>query len=661
MASGNSQYIRKIFSLVLCTLFILPSQSYSAGAFANDSCLSLDAQQYLEANSRLIPVGSNFTVEFDFYLYRDNKDYAEIISQGGSYPFYVGINPDLGIRAGDSWIDTGAKMPLKKWVHIALTHTSGEVGTLYIDGKVFATTKGYKVNNGGTATRVGAQYEAGAGERINGCIDNLMIWKSVRTPSEVVQDSLVKSPITNANLIAFYGFDSVGSTGLIEDNAVPSNSLRPFSTPKLIRIEDLLPSQSFSAGVIDVQEAAEVIDVQGSDVSTAVAIDEETPEDRVKNSASNFTEIPRKTNSSMALRLCPTPQALTCIESVSAIYSDGSVYPFTLVDVATDTFLDQKNQKVENDWMQWSFIDNTGATRLIDTYGSLSGENYKGEQVDFNLQPKLTFGFLLGENGIKNEDVTSGIKFKFVFRSSWVVPVASFMMAANGEFLDEKISKGHRYTYIGSPFLGVNFSGPLGDLIEKEAVKTKSSSEEIRMYFLIDHASSIPNGSYVDTKCANYGYPVTSHNAFGGGVPGLTDKDTLTFEIFSPHLLSTGELNKGFFTTDMSVAYMDCFWPGNNVTKSPKVEISVINSDGTVQLATTSVRITKDKIFQVRAFGFHYSQPTIRVKVVQANKIKKTSAVKTSKKMLSITCVKGKMIKKITGTRPSCPSGYKKK
>ncbi len=393
----------------------------------------------------------------------------------------------------------------------------------------------------------------------------------------------------------------------------------------------------------------------------ALAINEETPADRIQNSISNFAEIPRETNASMALRLCPTPQALTCIESVSAIYSDGSVHPFTLVDVATGSYLDQKDQKTEDAWMQWSFIDNKGATRLIDTFGFLSGENYKGEQVDFNLQPKLTFLFSPGENGIKEEDVTSGIKFKFVFRSSWVVPVASFMMAANGEFLDEKISNGHRYTYIGSPFFGVNFSGPLGDLTEAEAVKTKSSSEELRMYFLIDHASSIPNGSYVDTKCAKYGYPVTSHNAYGGGVPFLKDKDTLTFSIFSPHLLSTGELNKGFFTTDMSVAYMDCFWPGNNVTKSPKVEISVINSDGTAQVATTSVRITKDKIFQVRAFGFHYSQPTIRVKVVQANKIEKTGAVKTSKKMLSITCVKGKMIKKITGTRPSCPSGYKKK
>ena len=231
--------MRKIFLLAVCTLLILPSQWDSSRALANDSCLSLNAQQYLEASSRLIPLDSNFTIEFDFYLSKDNKSYGEVISQGGQpNPFYIGINPDLGIRAGDTWVDTGAKMPLQKWVHIALTRTSGSVGTFYIDGKVVATINNYVLNNIGTATRVGAQYDTGASERITGCIDNLMIWKSVRTANEVVQDSLVKSPITNANLIAFYGFDSVSSTGLIEDNAVPSNSLRPLNTPELFPVTD---------------------------------------------------------------------------------------------------------------------------------------------------------------------------------------------------------------------------------------------------------------------------------------------------------------------------------------------------------------------------------------------------------------------------------------
>ena len=242
--------VRKAIILLVCTLLALSSYWAPSSALPSDSCMALSSQQYLEANSRLIPLDKDFTVEFDFYLSKDDKSYGEIISQGGQpNSFYLGINPDLGIRAGDTWIDTGAKMPLQKWVHIALTRTSSGVGTFYLDGKVFATNNNYVLNNIGTATRIGAQYDGAAGERITGCIDNLMIWKSARTPNEVAQDSLVKSPITNADLVAFYGFDSVSSTGLIQDNAVPSNSLRPLISPELFPVTD-------PASIIRVNEGA---------------------------------------------------------------------------------------------------------------------------------------------------------------------------------------------------------------------------------------------------------------------------------------------------------------------------------------------------------------------------------------------------------------------
>ena len=38
-----------------------------------------------------------------------------------------------------------------------------------------------------------------------------------------------------------------------------------------------------------------------------------------------------------------------------------------------------------------------------------------------------------------------------------------------------------------------------------------------------------------------------------------------------------------------------------------------------------------------------------------------TSAQNLSKKKVTITCVKGKLTKKVTGINPKCPSGYKKK
>lgn len=383
-------------------------------------------------------------------------------------------------------------------------------------------------------------------------------------------------------------------------------------------------------------------------------------------------EILRDSNARSAVRLCTGPTNLTCMESLTAILPDGSSNDLKLVWAEEGSDLDSQGQVQERSQAAWSFVDVDGSTRQVMTYGNLSGENYKGEQVNFRLQPKLDFGFM----NLTEKDVRSGIKFKFVFRSSWVVPVASFLMAANSDYSDQKIANGHRYTYIGSPYLGSNYwNKPLFDLPESEQLTTKSDSEEVRFYFLIDHASSIPGGSYGDTRCSALGYPVTSHNAFGGGIPNLSDNDTMKFEIYSPHFLSTGELNMGFFSTYMSVAWMDCMWPKNNVTKSPKVEVSVVNADGSTQIATTSFNI-RDGFLVVHAYGFHYSAPTIRLKVVKpdfapevtpvATKVSASATSKASKpvakaKSTTITCYKGKTTKKVTSVNPRCPVGYKKK
>jgi hypothetical protein len=388
-----------------------------------------------------------------------------------------------------------------------------------------------------------------------------------------------------------------------------------------------------------------------------------------------IVEIAQSTSGRSALRPCASPAHLTCIESLSAILPNGTTNEFKLLQAPTGSYLDSKIQVTENSLYSWSFIDVDGSTRQMYTDGNLSGENYRGEQVNFNLQPKMTFAFV----SPPVKDVTSGIKFKFVFRSSWVVPVAAFLMASNAEYKDEKIENGHRYTYIGSPFVGTNYVGrSLTGLSDEASDQTKSDSENIRMYFLIDHASSIPGGSYGDTRCSKLGYPVTSHNAYGGGIPHLVDNDTMKFEIYSPHLLSTGALTTGFFSTYMSVTWMDCMWPGNNVSKSPKVEVSVINSDGTTQVATTSFKI-ENGFLVVNARGFHFSSPTVQLKAIKSESptpavsaspepsavasekaVASVPVIKSGKKV-TISCIKMKTLKKITGINPKCPSGYTKK
>jgi hypothetical protein len=232
----------KIVLALGCALTVLPVQLAPSSATASNTCLSLGDLQYLEASSKLIPLSGEFTVEFDFFLTNDSKSYAEIISQGGPpTSFYLGINPELGIRAGDTWLDTGIKMSVKKWTHLAITHSAGGKGNFYVNGKSASTIQNYQLNNTGTNTRVGAQFDSSAGERINGCIDNLMIWKTVRSADEVANDALVTSSFTDSNLIAFYDFNSVGVGGLIESSVGSGTSLKPLITPVFLPVENSVP------------------------------------------------------------------------------------------------------------------------------------------------------------------------------------------------------------------------------------------------------------------------------------------------------------------------------------------------------------------------------------------------------------------------------------
>jgi len=666
MVPANSEYMRKIFCIVLCTLFILPSQSYPASASANDSCLSLDAEQYLEANSRLIPVDSNFTVEFDFYLHRDEKTYAEIISQGESWPFYLGIDPDLGIRVA-GWIDTGAKMPLKKWVHIALTHTSGEVGALYIDGKVFATTKDYKVNNGGTATRVGAQRGDGSYERINGCIDNLMIWKSVRTPSEVFQDSLVKSPITDANLIAFYGFDSVGSTGLIEDNAVPSNSLRPLSTPKIIRIEN---------------------------VKEGDALQQLLP------------YVP-----------CFETNKAPCIESLRLISDSGKIteaIPTSPTDESRYCFAGLCTPNIK--LYQWKTpgIIHESKTELLklQAYHFPLGAKYAGRWTDVDEtiigieassmnapEPAVHFPDLPSDLvcGTKSSpelchrrwSLNGDYTYEVTLRALSTFDLSFSHGEARDGNLTMKIDKNgdKLLTFSGKPVtVGIIY------VTELKPENPNQKAADISISYISVYAHTALSGQVAWLSKCDYGRGMSAwYSGVLGSLPTyLPDESALTFKVTSTHLNADRTPNVGTFNIVMPINLAKCIW-GVDLSKAASASISASYPElGIVEVITTASKIVGDT-FHVSAAGFHFSAPVIKLKLKQdasapaivpvaptplpsvvntpvSSVTTPTQGVSTSAtrkvstpKKSTIVCIKGNTKKTVTALNPKCPVGYKKK
>jgi hypothetical protein len=122
---------------------------------------------------------------------------------------------------------------------------------------------------------------------------------------------------------------------------------------------------------------------------------------------------------------------------------------------------------------------------------------------------------------------------------------------------------------------------------------------------------------------------------------------TLDYTVASAHLLPNGEVFKGTYNLIIQSALARCLY---GFTSAPiSASLSIINSDGTSMIATTTLS-ERNGYISLAAQGFTFSNPTLRVKLTQKKN-----------QVYSITCVKGKTSKKVTAVKPKCPTGFKKK
>jgi len=111
--------------------------------------------------------------------------------------------------------------------------------------------------------------------------------------------------------------------------------------------------------------------------------------------------------------------------------------------------------------------------------------------------------------------------------------------------------------------------------------------------------------------------------------------------------------------------FAKCLW-GENILNA-KATVAVTNADGTNNVAT-SVLSQDDQMIYFKVAGFTFSTPQIKVKL-EVPKAESTPSpsptatpiAKPAVKKSTITCVKGKVVKKVSAVAPKCPSGYKKK
>jgi hypothetical protein len=115
--------------------------------------------------------------------------------------------------------------------------------------------------------------------------------------------------------------------------------------------------------------------------------------------------------------------------------------------------------------------------------------------------------------------------------------------------------------------------------------------------------------------------------------------------LISPHLNADETEAIGTYDLVIKSEVARCIYGFSNAPI--QASISIVGSNGENKVATTVIN-EKNGWLYLSANGFTYSSPIIKVKLSQAKNQK-----------YSISCVKGKVTKKVTGTKPKCPAGFK--
>lgn len=134
---------------------------------------------------------------------------------------------------------------------------------------------------------------------------------------------------------------------------------------------------------------------------------------------------------------------------------------------------------------------------------------------------------------------------------------------------------------------------------------------------------------------------------------------TLNYQVASPHYMPTGKEFTGLYSMVLDQKYSRCIWKLGEGSISATV--SVLSETGQAKIATSSVKMD-DNFVRFQATGFTFSKPTLQVKLTQVKPVSATPSKNASApKSSTITCIKGRTIKKVTAVNPKCPVGYTKK
>ncbi len=174
----------------------------------------------------------------------------------------------------------------------------------------------------------------------------------------------------------------------------------------------------------------------------------------------------------------------------------------------------------------------------------------------------------------------------------------------------------------------------------------------------------------------------TNASAYEATAPKYNkESGMLEYKVAAPHFAPDGKTeNIGTYGLAMSITLLQCMYGITNVPTSASVSITSTSGGDRIE----TVALTQlGKWVYLSAQNFTFSSPTLRIKLNQtsSNATQSSGTVEVKKedpapevnevaaakpgaataKRITITCTNGKLIKKLSGTNPKCPAGFKKK
>jgi hypothetical protein len=248
-------------------------------------------------------------------------------------------------------------------------------------------------------------------------------------------------------------------------------------------------------------------------------------------------------------------------------------------------------------------------------------------------------------------------------------------------------------------------------------VKSETIVKREYLDFLILH----PKPNAEEKQCFEAGYKISSTDGSILSLATEVQDYSLTFYVSGYPFKTDKSANKGYARVRASLAWLSCKFPGSDFIFAKDFTVKVYSNDGGVKLQNTSASaIVKDGFLEVRADDFLFAKTEIRVAAdapgialqkakaeaeakaaaelkakqeaeakaaaelkakqeaeakaaaelkakqdaeakAEAARILANAKTAAANKKTTITCVKGKLTKKVTAVKPTCPKGYKKK